>query len=414
VKSFFTSDLVSKTAASLGESESGVSKAITGAIPAVLTGLMSKFSSGGSGLPDFIKNAISGDGGIASGGGLLQSLFGDKLGNITQTIARFAGIKDASAATVLNLAAPAAVDSVGRYAKENNLDATGISAFLHKQKDAILGAVPSGLNLAGALGLGSLGQLGGKLSEAFSGGGTSISNSAASAVHYAEGKAAKAGNGKLLFPILVLALIALLAWFFFKGKCNNSIADITPGLLKDSTLPSVAAQAKGTLDSLTGNFIYNTGNSIKINLPGNGGTIEVGEHSTEAALYNFLTDPAQKIDTGKGNWFDFTNVRFKTGGVEISDESLAQLKNLVLIIKAFPAATFKLGGYTDNTGDAAANVALSQKRADAVLAWLKQSGVTETQLTGAKGYGPEFPVGDNATAEGRAMNRRVSVNVKSK
>lgn len=123
---------------------------------------------------------------------------------------------------------------------------------------------------------------------------------------------------------------------------------------------------------------------------------------------------SETVDTVKGNWFDFTNVKFKTGSSEITEESLVQLKNLVAIAKAYPTAQFKVGGYTDNTGNAAANVALSQKRADAVAAKVVALGSTKTAIVGAKGYGPEWPVADNATPEGRAQNRRVSVNVKAK
>ncbi|PZP43989.1 MAG: hypothetical protein DI598_15040, partial [Pseudopedobacter saltans] len=54
------------------------------------------------------------------------------------------------------------------------------------------------------------------------------------------------------------------------------------------------------------------------------------------------------------------------------------------------------------------------ERADAVAAAVQKLGVSATQLTGAKGYGPEHPVGDNETPEGKAVNRRVSVNVKAK
>jgi len=170
----------------------------------------------------------------------------------------------------------------------------------------------------------------------------------------------------------------------------------------------------GTIDTVTGNFVYNLGKMITIDLPNNGGKLEVGENSTEAKLVAFLNDANKTIDTVKGNWFEFTNVRFKTGGSEITDESLTQLKNMVAIANAYPDAQFKIGGYTDNTGNAASNVALSQKRADAVLNMLKKSGVAEKSLSGAKGYGQEYPIGDNATAEGRAMNRRVAVNVKAK
>ncbi|MBK7308114.1 MAG: hypothetical protein IPI88_14570 [Chitinophagaceae bacterium] len=59
-------------------------------------------------------------------------------------------------------------------------------------------------------------------------------------------------------------------------------------------------------------------------------------------------------------------------------------------------------------------ILLYRKRADAVAATLVKLGAGAKSFMGAKGYGPEWPVADNATGEGRAQNRRVAVNVKAK
>jgi len=73
----------------------------------------------------------------------------------------------------------------------------------------------------------------------------------------------------------------------------------------------------------------------------------------------------------------------------------------------------KIGGYTDNVGSAASNLALSQERADSVRSQLVSMGVDADRLT-AEGYGEEHPVGDNSTDAGRAMNRRISMLVTQK
>jgi K(+)-stimulated pyrophosphate-energized sodium pump len=73
----------------------------------------------------------------------------------------------------------------------------------------------------------------------------------------------------------------------------------------------------------------------------------------------------------------------------------------------------KVGGFTDSTGDAQRNLQLSRDRANAVMAQLVNFGVAPDRLE-AQGYGEQFPIGDNSTEAGRAMNRRVSMNVTQK
>lgn len=224
-------------------------------------------------------------------------------------------------------------------------------------------------------------------------------------------------TGMLFFSIL-LALIAMLLWKGCGVSVSGSEHATEHGGHEGAEHSEAAAGTTehktiaGKLDTL-GNFIYETGNITGIDLPG-GAKLNVGEFSTEGRLVKFLTDKAATIDTVKGNWFEFTNVRFKTGGAQIDSASLEQIKNMVAIANSFPSAQFKIGGYTDNSGDSAKNVALSQKRADAVVAELIKQGAKAASFTGAKGYGPQWPVADNATPEGRAMNRRVAVNVKAK
>jgi K(+)-stimulated pyrophosphate-energized sodium pump len=73
----------------------------------------------------------------------------------------------------------------------------------------------------------------------------------------------------------------------------------------------------------------------------------------------------------------------------------------------------KIGGYTDNTGNAAHNLKLSQDRATSTLS---ESWVSELQnhALDAEGYGQQHPVADNATAEGRQRNRRIDIRVTKK
>jgi OmpA-OmpF porin, OOP family len=113
--------------------------------------------------------------------------------------------------------------------------------------------------------------------------------------------------------------------------------------------------------------------------------------------------------------FDILNkaiINFPTGSAEIPQPSRALLQQAAGRFKQLPAGTVvEIGGYTDNTGDAAANLQLSQHRADAVKAALVQSGVSADMVV-AKGYGSANPVARNDTAEGRFQNRRIEYKIK--
>lgn len=105
------------------------------------------------------------------------------------------------------------------------------------------------------------------------------------------------------------------------------------------------------------------------------------------------------------------NVYFDSNSNAITADSLDILSRAAQAIKAAPAGThFEIGGHSDSVGTEQGNMAMSQKRADAVMAKLVELGV-EPSLLSAKGYGASKPIADNATEEGRAKNRRIEFTV---
>ena len=146
------------------------------------------------------------------------------------------------------------------------------------------------------------------------------------------------------------------------------------------------------------------------NLP-SGFAVKGDTAGMERGLIAFIEGTAP-VD--KTTWFNFDRVTFKSGSAAIDmAKSNEQLVNLSEILAAFPNAKLKIGGYTDNTGDEAANMKLSADRANAVRNALMLMGMDGARLE-AEGYGSQHPVADNATDEGRAKNRRIAVRVTAK
>jgi len=101
-------------------------------------------------------------------------------------------------------------------------------------------------------------------------------------------------------------------------------------------------------------------------------------------------------------------IHFDTGKAAILPDSENTLGEIVKMLQQNGSLKLRVEGHTDNQGSAAANQGLSEKRAQAVVAWLTAHGVPAPRLS-AQGLGQSKPVSDNATEEGRAKNRRVEL-----
>ena len=108
--------------------------------------------------------------------------------------------------------------------------------------------------------------------------------------------------------------------------------------------------------------------------------------------------------------FTLDNVHFDTGKSSIKSSSHDELKELVEFLKLKPEIKIEIGGHTDNVGAELANQTLSQKRANSVMKYLVEHGVSSRRLI-AKGYGESAPVADNNTEKGKKLNRRTEVRI---
>ena len=107
------------------------------------------------------------------------------------------------------------------------------------------------------------------------------------------------------------------------------------------------------------------------------------------------------------------DVKFDFDKANVKQDSYSDIENLAEFMKQFPQTATTVEGHTDSTGNPAYNQKLSERRADAVRNVLvNQYGVAADRIN-AVGYGASNPVADNATSEGRAINRRVEASVEA-
>jgi len=102
----------------------------------------------------------------------------------------------------------------------------------------------------------------------------------------------------------------------------------------------------------------------------------------------------------------FQGIKFESGNDIILASSKNILNQIAGVLKFNPKYLIEIRGFTDNVGKPEANKKLSEKRAQAVKKYFVRKGVEEARIK-AVGYGNEFPIADNKTAKGRALNRRV-------
>jgi OOP family OmpA-OmpF porin len=117
--------------------------------------------------------------------------------------------------------------------------------------------------------------------------------------------------------------------------------------------------------------------------------------------------PAGAMVDERGCWV-IQNVEFEFDKSEIKAQYYPRLNRVVEILMANPGLKVEIAGHTDSIGSEKYNQSLSERRAQAVKAYLVGKGIPSDQLTTA-GFGESKPIASNATDAGRAKNRRVEL-----
>jgi outer membrane protein OmpA-like peptidoglycan-associated protein len=156
----------------------------------------------------------------------------------------------------------------------------------------------------------------------------------------------------------------------------------------DGTPPQTAAARTTHTYARVGGY------TVKVTVTGRGGSC-TATAQLPIVQKIVLTETAGKV------LFDFNKYNLKP-------EAIRQLAPVLQVIKDQPGVRIHIVGHTDRIGSDAYNLKLSQRRADSVATYLAQNGVPRQNIT-TDGRGKSDPVASNATAEGRAQNRRVEI-----
>lgn len=379
-------ETLGKLAGQLGESPQAVTKGLEGSAVAMLSSLAGRAGDSGFltsilGLlndPAVSGSASSNVAGLLGGGSqlsglagqFLQLVFGDKQSAIASAVGQASGLKSSSASSLLSLAAPLIMAFLGKQVGSGGV--AGLASALMGQGPSLQAMLPAGL--------GSL------LTAKLPSPGAAVA------------AASDSGASKWILPLLLAATALIGVWWFTqKPPDTEPVQEAATEMKKAVEAPVNAAWA--ALGELLGRKLPN---GVELNIPKLG---------VENRLIDFIMDAAKPVD--KATWFDFDRLLFDTGRATLQAASQEQLKNVSEILKAFPNTHLRIGGYTDNTGDAKFNLQLSADRAKTVMEELVKLGIAADRLT-SEGYGDQHPVAPNDTEEGRQKNRRVSMRVTKK
>ena len=437
VKFCFTDEVINHLAAVLGEEPAQIKKGLTRTVPLVLDSMLKLAEQEGnpSALLQIAREAdaanvpthltdVANTAWYEQGGTILVELLGSTYGTSMNQVAQEAGIQLLAAERLLQLSAAAVLGVVGRFAAENGLTPSAFVQWLGSQKAVIEAAMLPTLQPAPSAAPRTPATVPPRLLA------TTPPRTAPvgrwSAAAGAAPEAAPRSNTNWPWQGGLLLLIAVSLGYFFGYDRHQPADEAGVAATPTAAAPTAAAPtaatpaaatpgvAAGRYDQSRDTYIYDTGQPIILKLA-NGTTQKVGANSTENRLYAFLATPTVQVDSvnrTKG-WINFDRVYFEPSKATLTPESAQQLQNVASILKTFPAAVVKIGGYTDSSGVALHNFQLSEERAKIAMITLGSFGVPLNNIQ-YKGYGGKYFITSNNTPTGRALNRRISIRVVKK
>lgn len=200
-------------------------------------------------------------------------------------------------------------------------------------------------------------------------------------------------------PVYFLVLAA--AVLLFTTSCSN--------MNKSQKGTAIGAGGGAVVGGAIGKATGNTalGAIIGAAVGGTAGAV-IGRKMDKQAEEIKNTVPSARVErVGEGITVEFDNaVMFGFNSYELMPAADTTLQNLITILNKYPHTNIEVQGHTDSTGTFEYNQTLSENRAHVAAEYLRNHGIAASRIT-EKGYGKTAPKYPNATAEGRAQNRRV-------
>ena len=146
------------------------------------------------------------------------------------------------------------------------------------------------------------------------------------------------------------------------------------------------------------------------------GYISVNQHLdlVEVSEYKEIETDLFLVPIEVGQVVRLNNIFFETGKATLKKESFPELNRVVELMEENPTMKLEIAGHTDNVGSETSNQQLSQSRAEAVVSYLVNNGVSGANRLIGTGYGERMPIADNDTDLGRQLNRRVEFKILNK
>ncbi|MCC5944822.1 MAG: OmpA family protein [Bernardetiaceae bacterium] len=195
-----------------------------------------------------------------------------------------------------------------------------------------------------------------------------------------------------------------------KGKITDDNGHAISGNIVWEDLES--GQREGSTMSLDGNFelALPRGKHYGIYAEGKG-KIAIASHlntkeKSDASAKNDIKLLSVSDAVAKSSKIRLNNIFFDFDSYTLQRISFPELRRLVDLLKSYPELSVRIEGHTDDKGNAAYNLKLSQNRAEAVRNHLILMGIAAERIE-AQGFGKSQPISDNQTEAGRALNRRV-------